>query len=71
MLVLMFVSIGCLAQQSNVPQPVTSKPDPHGQDVIASANPARNTATIIVPAGARMALVLMHPIPESLSASRR
>lgn len=62
MLVLMFVSIGCLAQQSNVPQPVTSNPDSHGQDVVASANPARNIATIIVPAGARMALVLMHPI---------
>ncbi len=61
-----FVSISCLAQQTGVTQPLNSgadpqSPDPQSQEIVASANPAR-AAAITVPAGTRMALVLMHPL---------
>ena len=61
-LVSVFVATSCLAQQSSVAQPLTHSPDPRSEDIVASANPARDTMTITVPAGARIALVLMHPI---------
>src|SRR5579862_10001792 len=61
-----FVSISCLAQQTGVTQPINpgadpQSPDPQSQEIVASANPAR-VAAITVPAGTRMALVLMHPL---------
>ena len=54
---LMFVSVCCLAQQTNIAQQ-----DSPSETPVASATPASNTATVTVPAGVRIALVLMHPI---------
>ena len=67
---LVFLSIICLTQRSSAAQLDSSSPqnqDSHNlastnQDAVASANTARDTTTITVPAGAHIALVLMHPI---------
>jgi hypothetical protein len=53
---LLFVSLSCLAQQTTA-TPTDSQPE-----ALASAKAAPEATTITVPAGARIALVLMHPI---------
>jgi hypothetical protein len=59
--VLMLVSTSCLTQQSTAEANSHSQ-DSQNQDAVASASPARDATTITVPAGVRIALVLMHPI---------
>ena len=51
----LFASLSCLAQQT--PKPTDSQPG-----ALASAKASSEATTITVPAGARIALVLMHPI---------
>jgi hypothetical protein len=58
----MLVSTSCLAGQSTTAEANSHSQDPQNQDGVASASPARDATTITVPAGVRMALVLMHPI---------
>jgi hypothetical protein len=53
--IVMSVSITCFGQSQTAPQPDT-------QTNTASAKPAPDAATITVPAGTSIALVLMHPI---------
>jgi hypothetical protein len=58
----MLVTINCVAQQLNPAQPDANSADSYNQAAVAAANPGRTASTITVPAGARIALVLMHPI---------
>jgi hypothetical protein len=60
--VLMLVSTSCLAHQSTAAEANSHSQDSQNQDAVASASPARDATTITVPAGVRIALVLMHPI---------
>ena len=54
---IIFVAVQCVAQP-----PSGAEPDSQSKDAVASANPASGAISITVPAGARIALVLMHPI---------
>ncbi|HVR24291.1 MAG TPA: hypothetical protein VMU26_13340, partial [Candidatus Polarisedimenticolia bacterium] len=59
---LILVSASCLARQSTAAEANSHSQDSQKQDAVASASPARDATTITVPAGVRIALVLMHPI---------
>jgi hypothetical protein len=58
----MLASTSCLAQQSTTAEANSHSQDSQNQDAVASASPARDATTITVPAGVRIALVLLHPI---------
>src|ERR1700722_10278910 len=60
--VLMLVSASCLAHQSTTAEANSHRQNSPNQDTVASTSPARDATTITVPAGVRIALVLMHPI---------
>jgi hypothetical protein len=59
---LIFVSLFLISLQTVAQQIPPTDSEPQSHDAIASANPPSAVTKITVPAGARMALVLMHPL---------